>query len=147
MYEFIELANSGDGPVDLAGASFEGIQYSFPFDMPALGPGQTIILARDAAAFAERYPEVTISGVYEGELSNQGERIGLSDLSGQTLAAVTYDDERGWPLSADGLGDSLTLVEPEGNPNDPLNWRASRQLYGSPESTASPAVAQVEGRE
>jgi hypothetical protein len=56
----------------------------------------------------------------------------LKDLDGELLISVTYDDDNGWPLSPDGRGDSLVLHNPAGDPDDPKNWRASLELYGSP---------------
>jgi len=41
---------------------------------------------------------------------------------------VTYDDANGWPVSADGRGGSLILVQPDGDPNNPQNWRASTHM-------------------
>jgi hypothetical protein len=48
------------------------------------------------------------------------------------IAEVEYNDENGWPVSADGRGDSVVLFDPTGDPNDPGNWRASSNLDGSP---------------
>jgi hypothetical protein len=48
------------------------------------------------------------------------------------IASVQYDDENGWPLSADGWGDSLVLVTPDTDPGDPRNWTASALVSGSP---------------
>ena len=90
------------------------------------------MLVHNAPAFAERYPEVTISGIYQGRLSNKGETLTLKDATGQLLLSLTYDDENGWPISPDGQGDSLVLVDPQGDPNAPKSWRASNQQGGSP---------------
>jgi hypothetical protein len=91
-----------------------------------------VVLVRDPAFFARRYPDVPVAGVYRGKLSNKGETITIKDIDGNIVASVAYDDEDGWPLSPDGRGDSLVLVNPTGDPNDPLNWRASINIYGSP---------------
>lgn len=90
------------------------------------------MLVRNPAAFAERYPGVPIGGVYEGQLSNKGETLSLKDTAGTTLFSVDYDDENGWPLSPDGHGDSLVLVNLDQNPNNPANWQASARANGSP---------------
>lgn len=131
-YEFIELQNVGNQPVNLSGAYFEGITLTFADNLVPLAPGQFIVLVRNPTAFAERYPGVTISQVYSGNLSNKGERITLRNTFGQILTSVTYDDENEWPISPDGLGDSLVLIHVDGDPNDPGNWRASIELNGSP---------------
>jgi hypothetical protein len=132
-YEFVELKNVGNNAVNLANISIdEGIRFSFPPNTPLLAPGEFAVLVSNPEAFAEQYPEVAISGAYEGHLSNKGEKIVLRDAEGQTLLEFTYNDENGWPVSADGRGDSLTLVNASGDPNNPQNWRASDQLNGSP---------------
>ena len=129
--EFLELKNLGGLAVDLSGAYFEGITFRF-VDDTVLGPGQFAVLIRDLKKFRRRYPEVEIAGIYEGKLSDRGETVVLRAADGTVLASVTYDDENGWPLSADGTGDSLVLAQYDGSANDPQNWRASVDLYGSP---------------
>jgi len=132
-YEFIELQNLGDSPIDLTGFALEeGVRFSFLPGVATLRPGQFAVLVSNPEAFAERYPGVAISGAYEGHLSNKGEKIILTDSQGETFIEVEYDDSHGWPISADGRGDSLNLVDQTGVPSDPQNWRASTNLYGSP---------------
>jgi hypothetical protein len=132
-YEFIELRNTGLSELDLANVSFvEGILFVFPPHTPALAPGEYAVLVKNPDAFAELYPEITPRGVYDGSLSNKGERIILVDAKLQTVVDVTYDDANSWPISPDGRGDSLVLVNNDGDPNDSKNWRASTNLYGSP---------------
>lgn len=132
QYEFIELKNTGRAPVELAGDSFEGIRFTFPPHTAPLAPGHLLVLAADAGAFAARYPAVTIEGVYDGQLSNNGESITIRDKQGQVLTTVAYGDRNGWPLSPDGHGDSLVWVEVDSDPNDPHTWRASSRIGGSP---------------
>jgi hypothetical protein len=131
-YEFIELKNTGDQPVELAGAFFEGINYVFPFDTLPLPPGELVVLVRNREFFARQYPNVLVTDIYDGHFSNQGERITLRDYAGNVIDSVEYDDENNWPLTPDGWGDSLVLVDPEIDPDDPTAWRASLQLYGLP---------------
>lgn len=131
-YEFIELKNTGTAPLSLANLYFEGIDFAFPPTARPLPPGEMVVLARDRAAFAGRYPGVPVAGVYNGQLANGGEEIRVKDRRGNTVLLVAYDDENGWPVSPDGRGDSLVLANPDGDPNEPRNWRASAHLYGSP---------------
>jgi hypothetical protein len=138
--EFIELKNNGPQAIDLSGASFEGIQYTFPADSLPLAPGSFIVLARNPEAFIEKYPGIPLLGRYEGQLSNKGETISLKDRQGRVIVSVTYADEKGWPISPDGRGDSLTLINPAGDPNNPKNWRASLNRYGSPGREDVPLV-------
>jgi hypothetical protein len=131
-YEFIELENISSGELDLSGLTFSGIEFTFPANTPSLPPDETVVLVRNPVAFNEKYPGVKIGGNYQGQLSNKGETISLADLAGNILLEVTYNDENGWPISPDGRGDSLILVDPTGDLNSPKNWRASTVLYGSP---------------
>jgi hypothetical protein len=130
-YEFIELKNTGDTDVDLSHMSFEGIIFSFPTGTVLPG-SEFIVLARNPAAFAGRYPAVPVGGTYQGKLSNKGEEIVLKDTQGNVLISVPYDDENGWPVSPDGRGDSLVFINQNGDPHDPKNWRASADFNGSP---------------
>ncbi|MCL4296496.1 MAG: lamin tail domain-containing protein [Anaerolineae bacterium] len=132
-YEFIELKNIGDGDLNLAGMFFdEGIEFTFPPGQPPLAPGGLLVLVHNATAFAERYPGVAVGGVYQGKLSNQGEKVTMRDASGQAVLSVSYDDENGWPFSPDGRGDSLVIVDAAGDLENPQNWRASSNPNGTP---------------
>src|SRR5678815_4763677 len=74
LTEFIEITNTGGQPAPLNGAHFtEGI--AFTFGNVTLPAGQSLVLVRDAAAFAAAYPEVSIAGVFTGALDNSGETI------------------------------------------------------------------------
>ncbi len=132
-YEFIEFQNMGQSELDLGGFFMDqGVRFTFPAGTPPLLPGEFIVLVSNPNGFAERYPAVKIDGVYDGHFSNKGEQIILRDAAGQILLDIVYADANGWPITADGRGDSLTLVNPAGDPNNPANWRASTGLYGSP---------------
>jgi hypothetical protein len=141
-YEFIEIQNLGSTPVDLSGMSVDGIGFVFP-NGSTIDAGSIIVLgsALNPTAFAARYPGVFVYGTFPGTLSNGGERLALQDRNGQTITSVNYDDENGWPVSADGQGFSLEFIDPTRDPNDPANWRASPNVGGTPGSgiVASPA--------
>jgi hypothetical protein len=133
LYEFIELKNFGTAPVDLSGMFFEGVTFTFT-EGTILAPGATLVLGSDIdpVAFSARYPGITVAGRFNGNLANGGERITLRDRTGAVIVSVDYDDENGWPTAADGAGSSLEINDPFGDPDDPANWRASTQLYGTP---------------
>ncbi len=133
-FEFIELLNAGGLPVDLSGCTFAGISFRFVSPFPPLAAGARIVLANDAnpAAFASRHPAVQVAGWFGGSLSNGGERLAVIDPEGITLTSVTYGDGAPWPDRADGLGASLELRDPAGDPNDPANWQASAVGDGTP---------------
>lgn len=132
--EFVELKNVGTSERDLSGAHFtNGINYTFPLGA-RVSPGQFLVLVSDPGAFTNKYPDVQVDGVYTGRLANGGDTLTLVHAAGATVASVTYGTEAPWPISADGAGFSLVPVNPNLNPdpNDPINWRASSRVGGSP---------------
>jgi hypothetical protein len=139
-YEFIELRNTGNTPLDVSGFSFTGITYVFPGGS-VLSPGQTIVLAanNNPAAFGARYPGLVVFGYYADRLANGGERIAIKGRLGETIVSVDYSDGGQWPRIADGFGSSLEIVDPLGDPDAPANWRASAVQYGTPGTVASPS--------
>lgn len=140
-FEFIELKNTNPFEIDLSGVYFtDGIRFSFPIGT-RLGTGGFVLLAGNAARFAERYPGARLDGVYEGGLANGGERVELAHADGTPLFSVGYGDDLPWPITADGDGFSLVPVNPDLNPapDDAGNWRASSQIGGSPGRDDAPA--------
>ena len=127
-YEFIELQNIAAQTVDLSGVRFlTGISYTFP-PQTLLEAGARLVLARDASAFAVRYPGVTPFAEYSGRLSNDGETVQLLDADGGDIRHFAYNDQLPWPTAPDGDGFSLVLMRPATNPDhaDPANWRPER---------------------
>ncbi|MBN1674756.1 MAG: lamin tail domain-containing protein [Kiritimatiellae bacterium] len=131
-YEFIEITNTGSATRGLSRMRFtNGLRYTFPPGAQLAG-GASLVLARNADAFAGRYPGTAVFGQYLGGLDNGGERITLSDGDGRTVASVRYNDKAPWPEAADGDGYSLVAAGTTGDPDDPAAWRASNLVGGSP---------------
>lgn len=133
-FEYIELMNTGGGDLALSGAYFsQGIEYTFP-DV-VLGAGQRLILAKHLVAFALRYPSVGVPvlGPYWGQLDNGGERLELTDVSGENILDFEYKD--GWYPATDGSGRSLVLRD-TGTAHDAfgnaVKWAISGGELGSP---------------
>jgi len=130
--------NIGNKTIDLSGVEFtSGIGFSFPANS-LLGVGERVVLVSNAAAFSERYPTVGIGGVFSsGNLSNGSEQVVLASLESGVIRDFTYEDVDPWPSAGDGAGYSLVLIAPATNPDhmDPLNWRSSADIHGSPGGT------------
>ena len=136
-YEFIELANVGGTPLDLTGATFtDGIGFSFAAGSPGsvLAAGARLLLVKNITAFGERYGAgVPIAGIYEGSLSNNGERIRLVDAVGEEILDFSYEDD--WQPATDGGGFSLVLRDTNSSPDSWTHgaaWRSSLACGGSP---------------
>jgi hypothetical protein len=132
--EFIEIQNVGTESVPLLGVHFaEAITFTFPPDA-VLAPGEFTVLVRDddLPLFAFEHPTVPVGGLYEDRLDNDGELVVLSNGAAISMFSFTYDNEAPWDIEADGLGYSLILIDPQGNPNTPSNWQASIPKGGTP---------------
>ena len=145
-FEFIEMQNVGATTLDLSSYSFSsGINFSFPLSF-TIGAGQRIVLGNNANtnAFKGRYPTVQVAGWFGGSLDNGGETLTLVDNLGRTVLSVTYDDNNGWPKAADGDGYSLEINDPNGDPDDPVNWHASAALNGTPgQPNSTPTTSSI----
>lgn len=133
-YEFLEIKNIGDSPINLSGCNFgmNGINYTFP-ENTILNGGEFIVLVSDISKFYRRY-NFRPFGEYKGHLANSGERISLFSADSIMIISILFDDKLPWPESADGVGYSLVPKEinPTGDLNDAANWRLSLYTHGSP---------------
>ena len=132
--EFIELKNVGSETVNLGALECTaGMTYDFPGDAE-IAAGGFYVIASNKNCFYRRYG-FNPDGVYSGQLSNNGEKIEITDLaSHEAIISQTYADNGAWPGEADGEGYSLVPVNP--NPGkDETNasyWRGSSEIGGSP---------------
>jgi len=130
-FEYVELVNPGPSPFVLTGCKFSsGIEYTF--GALTLVPGARVVVARDLTKFASRYPGVSAVGPFNKKLSDDGDTVVFSSALGDELFRVKYDSKGAWPSRANGFGSSLEVVDPNGDLNDPLNWRSSAEYNGSP---------------
>jgi hypothetical protein len=137
--EFLELHNTSNSAVNLFGLKLaDGIDFTFPAgsSIPANG---YIVLAKNSSQFSAKYPGVPVFAQYGPgtSLNNAGETISLVDANNNPVFSVTYDDIAPWPFEADGAGNSLVPLNPNGftsaaNASNPAEWRKSTNLGGSP---------------
>jgi hypothetical protein len=136
--EYIELKNVGTSLISLAGVRFDdGTPFdAYTFGEETLAPGAFIVLTNNVAAFRARYGDgPRLAGAWPGgALNNAGERVVLRDAQENVIHDYIYDDVAPWPVAARGGGPSLEIVNPVGDYQDPLNWRASGEMGGSPGS-------------
>jgi hypothetical protein len=142
--EFVEVQNLTSNRIDMARWSLSGgVSLTLPdFDPGAptkhfLNEYERIVLSSaDPATTRLAYPSLSSSirvfGPWTGSLSNAGDTIVLQDASGALQARVTYNDDDEWPVSADGAGHSLVLINEHRDIDDWRNWKASPRPLGSP---------------
>ena len=94
--EFVELWNFGGEPVDLDGWQLNaGVRFAF--SKITLPPDSGLVVAANAARFAELHPDVkNVTGDWQGQLANNGETIRLVDATGATADKVRYATEGDW---------------------------------------------------
>ena len=150
-FEFVELINTSSGAqaqtLDLGGVSVSaGVAYTFPSNTQ-LEAGERILIVNDLIGFRQRYgPDPNVAGEFDGQLSNGGERIEISDSVGATIVSVEYDDSNLWPEAADGLGASLEIIDAATSAelaNKYYQWRASTESGGSPGTAGTAPVGIV----
>ncbi len=124
--QWIELHNTGDRAIDLAGwALVQGVRFTFTNSL-SLPPSGFIVIARDRGAFVTHYPEVLpVVGEFKGKLSHGGERVELADAAGMVVDAVEFSDAPPWPTSPDGMSSSLERRIPSMPAVDPFQWAPS----------------------
>ena len=119
--EYIELYNRGSTSVDVSGWKFtQGVDYTLPAGT-IIGAGGYLVVVADTAVFHAKYPTVTnyVGGWIQNlpnndeHLSNNGEKVELSDPSGNRIDSLTYASEGDWATKTRGraISGSAKLVE------------------------------------
>ncbi len=132
-FEFIELANISAVPLSLTGAYLtNAITFVFPAGTTIPAGGFLVVPAKRSAFQARYGTSAASTSGFAGKLSDQGDSVELIGANGAVILRFTYDSSDDWPSRANGLGSSLELVDPEGNLDEPANWRSSTEYQGSP---------------
>ncbi|MGZ8940317.1 MAG: lamin tail domain-containing protein, partial [Limisphaerales bacterium] len=133
-FEFIELKNITDAPLDLTGLRFtKGVDFDFSTGaiLPARSYG---LIARNTNAFAARYgTNLPVFGAFApDQLANEGEQVKLSYGAGIGIHDFIYGVTAPWPTNL--AGRSIVLINPESKPNhtNGANWMASSAIGGNP---------------
>ena len=132
-FEFIELQNTGDRRIDLAGLQLTGgVQYALDQSV-WLEVAARALIVKDRRAFEARYgPGLRILGEYSGDLEDSGDPVVLRDPLDQVILSVAYGVTDDWSPRAHGYGSTLEVIDTRGDFADGSNWRPSRIYGGSP---------------
>ena len=134
--DWVELYNYSDQPINLFQWSFKDSDDShvFNFDQDLIiEAGGYLVICRDSADFSQSFPEVdNYIGEIDFGLSNGGELIRLLDDNDGLVDFVNYDDADPWPTEADGIGNTLELLNPTLDNNISESWTASFVEFGTP---------------
>ena len=128
--EFLELYNPGTEPVDLSGYTIsEAVNFVFSEGVQLL-PDQYLVVAENT----DYYPggNYQVAQWESGQLSNNGERILLTDANGILMDFVRYDVTAPWPDSSVTDGHSLELISSDLDNHFYSSWLISATAGGSP---------------
>jgi hypothetical protein len=139
--EFLEITNTGTAGVDISGWCFGGITFCFPA-ATTIPAGARWVVSPDPARTLATYGATT-AGTYTGSLKNSGEAITLKNAGGTTVDTVSYLDVAPWPVTPDGLGPSLELIDPTADNNLPRNWAAATNNPGHTAGTANSVAGAI----
>lgn len=136
LYEFVELYNAGNTPIQLQGVNVQGrggnggTTQTFNVTLPSfiLDPGEYGLVVRDSTALETRYAQydpqldpqhanTKIIATYVGELLNSSTigsapssvRLSAPGINLATVISAVYDDGGDYPGRPDGGGTSLVF--------------------------------------
>lgn len=140
-FEWFELLNDSDAPMDLTGCWWTGIGFDFPAPAgPVIAPGQRVVIAAHPHAFALRHGSQipvmawTMHPFRTGRLSNGGESLMLYGPDGTLRFWISYndlnfaDDGGGFTLDAEAPGAAIV----QSVPGTDRTWSVSRLAGGTP---------------
>lgn len=130
--EWLEFYNQMAVDMDISGWSLSGgVEYTFP-EGTLITNGGYVLVSSDPAALDSQAGVTGTLGPWEGNLSNSGEEIILSDNSGRLLDVLEYSDSYPWTEGADGTGYSLSRKKACLATAEAGSWTVSQELGGTP---------------
>lgn len=138
-YQFIELYNGADVPVDMSKWTLSGADFTMPAGsvLPAKSYG---LVVKNDKLFRSKNPSVLIFGQYSGRLSDSGESITLKN-GNNVISSVDYGIKSPWPSVNKYPGRSLSLINVSADESNPACWAPSYSKDGTPQTKNKIAVA------
>ena len=136
--QYIELYNSGDKPVDLAGWKLaKGVKYQFSAGTTIAADGY-LVVCKNLAEFKMHY-RFDAAGQFSGTLSRSSDTVELRDRGGKVVESVQYGSRGAWPATPDGYGPSLERICPTAEV-EWENWAGSPLAAGTPKPGGTPGT-------
>ena len=122
--EFIEIYNPGPDAVDLNGWRISSA-VDFTFTNPTLLPvGSFVLIAEDPATMSSSFG-VSAHGPWLGKLNSDGETVRLRDTTDSVIDEADYKVGFPWPVTANGGGPSIELINADLDNGLGSSWRSS----------------------
>ncbi len=139
--DWIELLNASPSVMDISGWRFVDDKDTLLFTIAEgtiLAPNERLVVASDIAKLNSLFPTVTdYTGPFLFGLNGSNEELRLFDANGILQLTVIYNNDYPWPLSPDGGGYTLELLDANGKMNNAENW-FDGCLLGSPSYAYNP---------
>lgn len=124
--DWFELRNTGNSPLDISDYEVRDADWFNRFSIPTgtvLAPGGHAVFVEDAGKFASENPGTTTPVVaIPFALDNSHDEIHLYDRSNAEAAWASYRDEKPWPCTPDGFGNTLERTDTGPEPDQPNSW-------------------------
>lgn len=133
--DWIELYNPGAADANISGWVLKDEDNDHVFSIPSgtvIENQGYLVLAENLDVFLISFPDAeNVIGSFDFGLSGGGDQVRIYNNNGDLIDSLEYDDENGWPESADGDGPTLELINPEMDNALPISW-ASSTANGTP---------------
>lgn len=133
--DWVELYNATGDLLNIGDWTFKDGNDSHIFTIlenTLLSAGEYIVLCSDTNSFTALFPDViNFAGDLGFRFSGNGEMLRLYNSDNILIDRVNYDDSDPWPVSPDGNGPTLELIDPLSDNSKAENWTASEE-NGSP---------------
>lgn len=138
--QFIEIVNRSAQNFDLWNWRLDGLDLTFPAGS-IITNHQTVVLARNKAAFASAYGSIPVFAVFNSDLSAQSQRLILvrpTEFGDELIDGLRYEGRAPWVSTTNGV--SLQLIDLAQDNSRPGNWAIDNTIQhtpGAPNSVAA----------
>jgi hypothetical protein len=127
--DWVELYNAGELSVAVSNWVLKDGSATNYYTLPvgqAISSGEYLLLCSDRDLFGRSFPDgPECMGDLGFGFSGSGEQVRLFDSGGAVIDSLTYNDKSPWPEAADGMGPTLSLIDPMLDNAVASNWMAS----------------------
>lgn len=130
---WLEVHNPTSTPVDLSGWEIHDADSAFVFPQgTSLAADGYLVVVENPFQFFSVFPDVpNFLGTLGFALNNGGEKLMLYNPQRCMIDSVRYRDNAPWPLEPDGVGPSLSLLDPALDNSIGESWGVSTG-FGTP---------------
>jgi hypothetical protein len=145
--DWIELYNRVPDAIDISGWILKDEKDDHSFEIPEniyLPVDGYRVICEDSTRFDRQFPTIhDRTGNFSFGLGNSGDCIRLYNATMDFVDSVHYSDEAPWPYTADGYGNTLSLIAPYLSNDLPQSWSGKYMLTPGDTNIMKPVVVPV----